>query len=91
MTANSPGAEASVKAARSLRAAQRAKRLDGRRSGGYFATGVEVSSGSESISSKTSSPVNILNAGFAPRLRAGRMGESGGLILTLEVNLKHAS
>jgi hypothetical protein len=33
----SPGAEASVKAARSLRAAQRAKRLDGRWNGGYFA------------------------------------------------------
>ena len=37
----SPGAEASVRAARSLRAAQRAKRLDGRWSGGYFATGAE--------------------------------------------------
>jgi hypothetical protein len=32
-----PEAEASVGAARSLRAAQRAKRLDGRWSGGYFA------------------------------------------------------
>jgi hypothetical protein len=37
----SPAAEASVKAARTLRAAQRAKRLDGRWSGGYFATGAE--------------------------------------------------
>jgi hypothetical protein len=37
----SPGAEASVKAVRSLRAAQRAERLDGRWSGGYFATGAE--------------------------------------------------
>ncbi len=36
----SPGAEASVKAARTLRAVQRAKRLDGRWSAGYFATGV---------------------------------------------------
>ena len=37
-TGASPGAEASVKAARSLRAAQRAKRLDGRWNGGHFAT-----------------------------------------------------
>jgi len=40
---------------------------------------------------KTSSPVNILSAGFGPRLSTGRTGKIGGLDVTVEVNLKHAS